>query len=51
MNSSKHILLVVGILAIVAGIYNLVQGDTNNALLAFISGASLVYGYTEMSKK
>jgi uncharacterized membrane protein HdeD (DUF308 family) len=51
MNKSRYILLVIGILGIVAGIYNLTQSDTNNALLAFISGTSLVYGYFELGKK
>ena len=51
MNKSKYVLLVIGVLGIAAGVYNLTQSDINNALLAFISGSSLVYGYFELGKR
>jgi len=52
MKNTKYILLVIGILGIAAGVYAIATGKgTSEYLLGLICGASLVFGYTELSKQ
>jgi hypothetical protein len=51
MKSAKYILLVIGILAIAATIYNLIQGKLfTDQIITLVCGASLIYGYFELTK-
>ncbi|MFT5596701.1 MAG: hypothetical protein ACI8QH_001500 [Flammeovirgaceae bacterium] len=46
MNTTRYILLTIGLLGIAASIYNYVQGDSFfDILLSLVASASLVYGY------
>ena len=49
---SKYILLVIGILSIAASIYMVIYGEEYiNKIMGFVCGASLIYGYCELSQR
>ena len=51
MKSAKYILLVIGILAIAATIYNLIQGELfTEQIITLVCSASLIFGYYEFTK-
>ena len=48
---SNYLLLIVGIAGIIfAGYATFMQKDSTTSLIAFVSGASLVWAYFELSK-
>ncbi|PWK18995.1 hypothetical protein [Xanthomarina spongicola] len=51
MKASKYVLLVIGLLAIAAIVYNLFQGEAFiNQIITLVCGASLIYGYFELDR-
>jgi hypothetical protein len=51
MKSTKYILLVIGVVALITSLYGIVTGDVfTDYWLGIVCGASLIFGYFEFKK-
>ncbi len=51
MKNTKYILLIIGILGVLASVYNYFNDkNISNNIIGFICGISLIYGYFELNK-
>ena len=51
MKNTKYILLIIGLLAIAATVYFLIQGEPfTEQIITLVCGSSLIYGYFELNK-
>ncbi len=52
MKSTRYILLIIGLLGIIASVFNFISGQPAvESLITFVCSAALITGYWELGKK